>query len=258
MSLGRRTVTLDEPSRWVFNRMAGDYDARPPYPSALVDALADLAGRPGSRIADLGAGIGHLALPLAARGFDVVAVEPAVAMLERLRSAAARGPMLRAIHATAESLPLPPASVDLAVVADTLHFLDAELTGRELARVLGPGGALAIVTCAPTPTPFMRAIGRIIEDAVPRRPRALGNAIVHLSSLTRVPLGGERRFLDETPVDRATLVRILRSISYIGPAMNPARFAAFRSRIHAVTEAPVWARTFVLRFGRRAPRRPRR
>ena len=41
MSLGRRKVGLEEQSRWVFNRMAGFYAARPAYPAELVDALAD-------------------------------------------------------------------------------------------------------------------------------------------------------------------------------------------------------------------------
>ncbi len=255
MSLGRRHVSIHDASRWVFNRMAKDYDARPPYPPVLVDALAGLAGRPGSRIGDLGAGIGHLALPLAARGFDVVAIEPAIEMLDRLRAVSATGPRLRAIHASAEATPLAARSVDLAIIADALHFLDAELTGRELGRVLAPRGALAIVSCELTPTPFMRGVVRIIEDAVPRRPRALTQATVHLSSLSGVSLTGECRFEDRTPVDAETLDRVLRSISFIGPAMNPARFAAFRTRIHALPEPTVWARTFVLRWGRRpAPR----
>jgi 2-oxoisovalerate dehydrogenase E2 component (dihydrolipoyl transacylase) len=85
MSLGRRKVRLDEASRWVFNRMADVYDARPPYPAALIDALCDLAGPPGARIADLGAGTGHLALPLAARGYDVTAVEETRQMMNRDR-----------------------------------------------------------------------------------------------------------------------------------------------------------------------------
>jgi hypothetical protein len=75
---------------------------------------------------------------------------------------------------------------------------------------------------------------------------------VHLSALTGIALTDERRFADETPIDHPTLERILRSISFIGPAMNPTRFAAFRARVHALPEAPVWARTFVLRSGRRA------
>jgi SAM-dependent methyltransferase len=254
MSLGRRKVGLDDPSRWVFNRMAEFYVARPAYPIALVDALAELAGPVGSRIGDLGAGVGHLALPLAERGFDVVAIEPSQAMLDRLRAAATdRGVELRALHATAEALPLPPASLDLVVVADALHFLDTELTAHQIARVLAPRGALALVTCGFAPTPFMRGVVRLMEAAAPRRPRALTQSIVHLSALTDIPLTGERRFADQTPIDHDTLERILRSISFIGPAMNVARFAALRERVHALPEAPVWARTFVLRSGRRAP-----
>ena len=253
VSLGRRKVSLDQPSRWVFNRMAEFYAARPPYPAALVDALVDLAGPIGSRVGDLGAGIGHLALPIAARGFDVVAIEAAQSMLDELRaSAAARGIALRALHAAAEQLPLEPGCLDLVVVADALHFLDTELTARQIARVLAPDGALALVTCEFGETPFMRGLRRVIEEAVPRRPRALTQSIVHLSALAGVPLTDARRFHDETPIDHATLERILRSISFIGPAMNPARFAAFRSRVHALPDAPVWARTFVLRSGRRS------
>jgi SAM-dependent methyltransferase len=255
MGLGRRKIGLDEPSRWVFNRMAEFYAARPAYPAALVDALAELAGPVGSRVGDLGAGVGHLALPLAARGFDVVAIDAAQAMLDQLRAAAAaRGVGVRAVHAAAEVLPLEPACLDLVVVADALHFLDAELTARQIARVLAPAGALALVTCELTPTPFMRGLTRLMEEAAPRRPRAITHATAQLSALAGVPLTIERRFHDETPIDHPTLERILRSISFIGPAMNQARFDAFRARVWALPEAPVWARTFVLRAGQRRRR----
>ncbi len=146
VSLGRRKVGLDDPTRWVFNRMADVYDARPAYPTALIEALADLAAGP--RVGDLGAGIGHVALPLAERGFEIVAVEPAQAMLTRLRAEARKRRLkVRAIHAAAEAMPLDAGSLDLAVVADALHFLDAELIAKEIARVLAPRGALAIVSC---------------------------------------------------------------------------------------------------------------
>ena len=262
MSLGRRKIGIEEESAWVFNRIAEVYDARPGYPAALIDALADLAGPAASRIGDLGAGIGHLALPLSERGFDVVAIEPARAMLERLRaSAARRGLALRTIHAAAELLPLDTASLDLIVIADALHFMDAQLTGGEMRRVLAPGGRIVIVTCEPAQTPFMRGVVDVMEQAVPRRPRDLTRTITHLSAVAGVPLTIEQRFDDETPIDHLRLDRMLRSISFIGPAMNPARFAAFRQRVHALSDAPVWARTFILRSGRRrtpALRGPRR
>jgi SAM-dependent methyltransferase len=252
MSLGRRKVRLGDASAWVFNRMAEVYEARPAYPTALIDALAVLAGATGSAIADLGAGIGHLALPLAARGFEVVAVEPASAMLECLRrSAQSRGLDVRAEHASAEVLPIATGSMALVVVADALHFLDAELTAGEISRVLDPRGALAVVTSQFGDTPFMHAVVRAMEDSVPRRPRPLSRLLVHVSAVTRVPLVEVARFHDETPVDHATLERILRSISFIGPAMNARRFAAFRERVNAISAQPVWARTFSLHAGRR-------
>jgi SAM-dependent methyltransferase len=232
--------------------MAEVYGARPAYPSALVEALARLAGHVGNRIGDLGAGIGHLALPLAERGFDVVAIEPAHAMLDRLRAAAIdRGLTLRALHAAAEALPIETASLELVVVADALHFLDAQLSAGEIARVLAPRGALAVVTCEFGNTPFMRGIVRLMEDAAPRRPRDLARSMVHVSALTDVSLTSEQLFHDETPVSQVTLERILRSISFIGPAMNPGRFAAFCERVRALPGPPVWARTLILRSGRR-------
>ena len=252
MGLGRRKVGLADPTRWVFNRMADVYDARPAYPLGLIDALAELATTHGRRVGDLGAGIGHVALPLAQRGFDVIAIEPAQAMLERLRAEARRRRLkLRTVHATAEALPLEDKSLDLAVVADALHFLDAELIAHEIARVLTPKGALAIVTCALGKTPFMQRLVEIIEEAVPRRPRNLDQNLIQVSAITGVRLARTLHFHDETSVDSHTLERILRSISFIGPAMNPERFSAFRARVHALPGRPTWARIFTLRAGHR-------
>ncbi len=260
MSLGRRKVRLDDASAWVFNKMADVYDARPAYPDDLVEAIAALAKDVGGAVADVGAGIGHLALPLAHKGVEVVAIEPALSMLDRLATAVAlRGLSVRTVHAAAESLPLPSGSLGTAVVVDALHFLDRELAGLELGRVLAPHAALALVTSEFGDTPFMRAVDDIMKEEAPRRPRAIGQALSQMSTLTRIPLTGERRFHDEKAVDAALLDRILRSISFIGPAMKPDRMDRFRQRVGALPFAPVWARTFTLRFGKRGrPPRVRR
>jgi ubiquinone/menaquinone biosynthesis C-methylase UbiE len=249
--MGRRKVDIGDASAWVFNRMADVYDARPAYPGALVDALVRLAG-PGGRVLDVGAGIGHLALPLAERGLIVTVVEPAEAMLSRLRERAGqRGLTIAALHAAAEALPLARGAFELAIVADAVHFLDAELTGLELGRVLAPGGALALITCELADTPFMRSVVSLMEASAPRRPRHVQRLIAQLAGCAGVTLQEPQCFRDDAPVDAATLERIVRSISFIGPAMNAERFAAFRARLHALPEPPVWARTFTLLQGKR-------
>jgi hypothetical protein len=101
----------------------------------------------------------------------------------------------------------------------------------------------------------MRDLLAIIGDAVPRRPRSVARQLAQVTSIARTPLGEEQRFDDETPVDHAQLERILRSISFVGPAMNAQRFEAFRARVRALPASPAWARQFTLRAGRRVVRR---
>jgi ubiquinone/menaquinone biosynthesis C-methylase UbiE len=254
MGRNRRNVRIDDDAAWIFNRMADVYDARPPYPAALVDSIAEMASHAGSRLIDIGAGIGHLALPIARRGLDVVAVEPARSMLARLQSEAARqGLKLRALHAAAEALPFEVPSFDCALIADALHFLDAELAATELRRVLVPHATLILVTCGFTPTQFMREVQRLVGQSADRRQRDVTQAIRHLASLAEVQLTQEAIFYDETPVDVARLERILGSVSFVGPAMKGARFATLRDRVKAIPYPTVWARTFRLRSGQRRP-----
>jgi len=63
--------------REVFDTVAALYDrARPRYPSALFDDLAELTGiRSGARVLEIGPGTGQATLTLATRGYSITAVE---------------------------------------------------------------------------------------------------------------------------------------------------------------------------------------
>ncbi|MFE7227574.1 class I SAM-dependent methyltransferase [Nocardioides sp. NPDC057577] len=95
---------------------------------------------PGPRVLDLGAGTGKLTATLAAMGADVTAVEPDPEMLGELRREL---PEISAHRGSAESIPLPDASVDAVLAGNAMHWFDMAVAGPEIARVLTPGGVLA-------------------------------------------------------------------------------------------------------------------
>jgi SAM-dependent methyltransferase len=127
-----------------FDRNAAEYErARPSYPPAAVEHLRITLGLgPGVRVLDLGAGTGKLTRLLVPLGCDVVAVEPGPAMRAELAAAV---PGVELHDGTAEAIPLPDASVDAITVAQAFHWFDPARAVPEMARVLRPGGGLALV-----------------------------------------------------------------------------------------------------------------
>ncbi|WP_307806672.1 class I SAM-dependent methyltransferase [Streptomyces sp. FH025] len=112
---------------------------RPGYPQALIGSAVPREAR---RVLDLGAGTGQLTRLLVEAGLDVVAVEPDETMRARL-AATVPGAAVRA--GSAERIPLPDGSVDAVVVAQAWHWFDQATAVPEIARVLAPGGTLALV-----------------------------------------------------------------------------------------------------------------
>ncbi len=231
--------------------MVDAYAARPPYPSAVFDALTSEL-TPGATVLDVGAGLGHLALPLATSGYRVIAIEPAVAMLTELgRLATARALSLSLHHASAEALPLEAQSLDAVCVADALHFLDAELAGLEIRRTLRPGGLLSVLVCEFSDSPFMRSLKLLLEQATPRRQRSGHTALTQLAAMAQVTWQRSLHFTDETALDWPRFEQVLCSISLIGGGMPRHKRDALFAASRALGASPSWGRSFTLMLGRR-------
>ena len=120
-----------------FARAADAYErARPGYPPAVVDFIAEHAGRD---VVELAAGTGKMTRPLLAAGMRVTAIEPVEAMRAALPAEA------HAVAGIAEEIPLPSGSADGIVVAQAWHWFDAPRALRDIHRVLRDRGCLIVV-----------------------------------------------------------------------------------------------------------------
>lgn len=118
-----------------------------------ADVLARLALAPGMRVADVGAGTGFFAIPLAravSPGGRVFAVDLQPEMLERLRAKLTPELPVELVRGSANETTVADASVDLVFYANVWHELDDRPGAlAEAKRILRPGGRVAIVDWRP-------------------------------------------------------------------------------------------------------------
>ncbi|MEU8957626.1 class I SAM-dependent methyltransferase [Streptomyces sp. NPDC048518] len=133
---------------------------RLPYAPGLADTLAEVleldarepegperGGR--SRLIDVGCGPGTLALSLSHLFGEVVGVDPDEGMIaEAERGAVERGAAERArwVRARAEDLPGDLGTFDVAVFAQSFHWMDRDRVAATVKGMLRPGGALVHVS----------------------------------------------------------------------------------------------------------------
>ncbi|HET9501359.1 MAG TPA: class I SAM-dependent methyltransferase [Marmoricola sp.] len=136
--------------------------ARPSYPP---EAVGWLVGNSPVSVVELGAGTGKLTRLLVEAGHDVLAVDPSVEMLAHLQAGV---PGARTAVATAEAIPAPDRSADVVVCAQSFHWFDHDVALAEIARVLRPGGRIALVwNFRDESIPWVRRLG----DVIGREPR---------------------------------------------------------------------------------------
>lgn len=140
-------------------------------------ALSRLEVGPGVRVLDVAAGTGALTIPAARRGADVVAVDIAPTMIERLEQRCrTEGLTVDARVGDGGALDLDDDSFDVAVSMNGVSlFPDLDGGLRELVRVTRPGGQVLIVTFGPLPQVefiafCLGAIRATLADDVPPLP----------------------------------------------------------------------------------------
>ena len=143
-----------------FGAVAAAYDrGRPSYSR---ETATWLVGGEARTVLELGAGTGKLTEQLVALGHDVHATDPDDAMLAVLRD---RVPGAKAQRASAEELPVHDRSVDVVVCAQSFHWFDHQRALPEIARVLKPGGHLALVWNRPDQRiPWVRRLSAMVGE----------------------------------------------------------------------------------------------
>jgi len=127
-----------------FDRLARWYDLlMPGADDEMLETALGLAERPVRRGLDLAGGTGRAARALPAAEWTVV--DAAEGMLEQARDSG-----FEAVRADASRLPFDAETVDAVVIVDALHHIgDQKGALAEAARVLRPGGVLAVVEFDP-------------------------------------------------------------------------------------------------------------
>ncbi|MFL5942196.1 MAG: class I SAM-dependent methyltransferase [Gaiellaceae bacterium] len=130
--------------RETFGSVAELYDrARPEYPAAVFDDLAELARlEAGSRVLEIGPGTGQATAELASRGYAVTAVELSPELAEIARRNVPEAEIEVGDFETWEPRV---AGFDAIVVFNAFHWIAPELRYAKPPRLLRPGGALAVV-----------------------------------------------------------------------------------------------------------------
>jgi ubiquinone/menaquinone biosynthesis C-methylase UbiE len=125
----------------------------------LHSGFGDIAGK---RVVEIGAGDGGHARALSALGANVFAVDFSEQSMHRIRASKAPGPgALVPVMADAHNLPFASHCADLVIITNTLMFLNKKAVLEECARVLRPGGRIALLE--PLRYPHIIMLARLLE-----------------------------------------------------------------------------------------------
>lgn len=155
-------------TEWDYSALAAHYDSRADYAAAALDrAMVGLTLSRGDRVADIGAGTGKLAKPLAERGLVVHAVEPNDEMRARgVRNT--KGLPVTWREGTGEQTGLADASFKAVTFGSSFNVVDQRAALREARRIVEPNGWFCCMwNHRDLDDPLQARIEAIIRRAIP-------------------------------------------------------------------------------------------
>ena len=156
-------------TQWDYTALADAYLERPDYaPEALAELFSIAGISKGAHVCDIGAGVGHLAIPLAEAGFLVDAVDPNDAMRANgiKRTANLRG--ISWSEGTGEATGRPSGEYDYVSFGSSFNVCDREKALQETHRLLKPGRWFCCLwNHRNLDDPVQAAIEGIIQAVVP-------------------------------------------------------------------------------------------
>ncbi|WP_085647042.1 MULTISPECIES: class I SAM-dependent methyltransferase [unclassified Pseudomonas] len=156
-------------TEWDYTTLADAYLKRPDYADAAIDAMLSIAGaEQGDKFCDVGAGVAHLTLMLAARGLDVTAVEPNDAMRANGVKRTAELSNVKWHEGTGEATGQTTQAFDMVTFGSSFNVCDRQQALKETARILKPRGWFACMwNHRNLEDPIQARIEAIIKDRVP-------------------------------------------------------------------------------------------
>lgn len=131
-------------TEWDYTSLADAYLKRPDYSDAAIDAmLAIMGAEKGQHVCDVGAGVAHLTLMLAARGLVVTAVEPNDAMRANGNKRTASLPNVSWFEGTGEQTGQTSGAFDFVTFGSSFNVCDRAAALKETSRILKSRGWFA-------------------------------------------------------------------------------------------------------------------
>ena len=137
---------LDAKKTW-YSKVVNAYDkVRPRYSDRLIDKAIQYSNlSPNAKLLEIGCGVGIATVSLAARGYQIEAIEPNAEACAIARQNCSSYPSVEFSQTTLEEWKVKPSQYDAVVAATSIHWVNPEIGYPKLAQALKDNGSLILL-----------------------------------------------------------------------------------------------------------------